>query len=173
MQTAFSIGEKIVYPMHGMGRIEEVCIRMIEAQPQSCYRLVLEGKSQGEVFVPVTCAETLGLRYLLQADQVPEVLQQVQQEATQPVQRGQETQHYGWCKARLRQGDALGLAEVWRFLHDLEQVETITNPQLRHLRDYVHKQLPAEIAAALHCTRAVAQHLLSTALTSKRPVALP
>jgi RNA polymerase-interacting CarD/CdnL/TRCF family regulator len=110
---------------------------------------------------------------VLQAAQVPEVLQQVQQAATQPVQRGQEAQHYIWCKARLRQGDALGLAEVWRFLHDLEQVETITNPQLRHLRDHVYKQLSAEMAAALHRTRAVAQRLLSTALSSPQPVVLP
>ncbi len=177
-RAAFHIGDHIVYPMHGMGRIDDVCLQMIEDQPQRCYRLVF-AKTRGAVLVPVASAKALGLRHVLQASQVPQVLQQVQQAATQPVTRGQVRKdygvHYAWCKARLRQGDAFGLAEVWRFLHDLEQVKTIPNLnlQLRYLRDCVHKQLPAEIASALHCTHAVARHLLTTALTSERPVVLP
>ncbi len=166
-RTAFHTGERIVYPLHGMGRIDDVCLQTIEGQPQRCYRLMLAGRARGEVLVPVAYAKALGLRHVLQASQVPQVLGQVQQAATQPVQRGQARQHYAWCKARLRQGDVLGLAEVWRFLHDLEPVERITNPQLQHLRDYVHQQLPAEIATALHCTHTVARHLLTTALTSE------
>ena len=162
-RATFHIGERIVYPMYGIGRVDALCTRIIDAQPQCCYQLVMEGKTKGKVLVPVASAQALGLRLVLQASQVPQVLQQVQQAATQPVQRGQERQHYAWCKARLRQGDVLGLAEVWRFLHDLEPVERITNPQLRHLRDYVHQQLPAEIATALHCTHTVARHLLTTA----------
>ena len=171
-RAAFHIGERIVYPLHGMGRIDDMCLQMIEDQPQRCYRLVF-AKTRGAVLVPVASAKALGLRHVLQASQVPQVLQQVQQAATQPVTRGQVMQHYAWCKARLCHGDALGLAEVWRFLHDLEQVGTIPNLQLLHLRDYVGKQLPAEIASALHCTHAVARHLITTALTSDRPVALP
>ncbi len=172
-RATFHIGERIVHPMYGMGYVDALCIRMIDAQPQCYYRLVLERKPKREMLVPVASAKALGLRPVLQASQVPQVLQQVQQAATQPVTRGQVMQHYAWCKARLRQGDALGLAEVWRFLHDLEQVGTIPNLQLLHLRDYVGKQLPAEIASALHCTHAVARHLITTALTSDRPVALP
>ena len=172
-RATFHIGERIVYPMYGIGRVDALCTRIIDAQPQCCYQLVMEGKTKGEVLVPVASAQALGLRLVLQASQVPQVLQQVQQAATQPVTRGQVRKHYAWCKARLRQGDALGLAEVWRFLYDLEQVETGPNFQLQHLRDYVGKQFPAEIASALHCTHAVARHLLTTALTSERPVVLP
>ena len=171
-RATFHIGERIVYPLHGMGRVEALCIQVIDAQPQCYYRLVLE-QTTGEVLVPVASAQVLGLRAVLQASQVPQVLRQVQQAATQPVMRGQALKHYTWCAARLRQGDALGLAEVWRFLHDLTEVEKITLSQLKQLRDYVDKQLLAELASALHCTSAVAQHLLTTALTSERPVVLP
>jgi CarD family transcriptional regulator len=172
-RPAFQIGDKIEYPLHGMGRVYAVCIRMIDAQPQHYYQLVLDGVPTGEVLVPVTSAQALGLRHVLQASQIPKVLRRVQQATTQPVTPRQALQHYAWCKRRLRQGDAFGLAEVWSFLHALMAVETITSPQLKQIRDYVSKQLPAEIASALHCSNAMAQHLLTTALASEHPVVLP
>jgi RNA polymerase-interacting CarD/CdnL/TRCF family regulator len=110
---------------------------------------------------------------VLSASEVPQVLQRLQQAAAQPVLRGQSENHYVWCKQRLRQGQALGLAEVRRFLHDLEQVESVTNLRLRQLRSYVYAQLPVEIAQALQCSLATAEHLIDTALTSKQPVVLP
>ena len=104
---------------------------------------------------------------------MPQVVQRLQQAASQPALRGQSESHYSWCKQRLRQGQALGLAEVRRFLHDLEQVENFANLRLRQLRSYVYVELPAEIAQALGCSLATAEHLVDTALTSKHPVALP
>lgn len=172
-QAEFRIGDRVVYPMHDIARIEALCLQMIDGQPQGYYRLVLEGKNKGEVLVPVVSAKARGLRRILQASQVPEVLQHLQKPASQPLHRGQAMAHYAWCKARLRQGGTFGLAEVRRFLHDLEQVETLLAPKLQQLRDYVDKQLLAEIAIALRCTHAVARHLLTTALTSDRPVVLP
>ena len=38
---------------------------------------------------------------------------------------------------------------------------------------YVYAQLPTEIAQALGCSLATAEHLVDTALASKHPVALP
>ena len=172
-QAEFHIGERIVYPLHGMGRVDEVCLRIVDGEPEFYYRLVLERKAKGEALVPLSSAQALGLRPVLRASQVAEALQQVQQSATQPVTPGQRPQHYAWCKSRLRQGDVLGLAEVWRFLHDLEQVERITHVKMQHLRDYVAKQLPAELVVALNCTDAEAEHLLALALTSEGPVVHP
>jgi RNA polymerase-interacting CarD/CdnL/TRCF family regulator len=172
-RVAFHIGDKIVYRLYGMGRVTALCLLTLDHQSQGYYRLVLEGKPQGEVLVPVASAQALGLRHVLLASQVPQVLRQVQQATTQPARRGQALKHYAWCKARLRQGGVLGLAEVWRFLHELTAIEPITAPQLKQLRDYVGTQLPAELAAALPCTSTVAQHLLTTALASERPVVLP
>ena len=122
--------------------------------------------------MPVEDAPALGLRLALSASEVPQVLQRLQQAASRPVLRGQSESHYLWCKQRLRQGQALGLAEVRRFLHDLEQVESFANLRLRQLRSYVYAELPAEIAQALGCSLATAEHLVDTALTSKHPMAL-
>src|SRR5919198_5327218 len=171
-EATFHIGDTVVYAMQGIGRIKTIVTRTTEGRQQGFYEIVLE-KNKGEVLVPVEDAVALGLRHALSASEVPQVLKQLQRPASQPVLRGQSEHHYVWCKQRLRQGQALGLAEVRRFLHDLEQVESFTNLRLRQLRSYVYVELPAEIAQALGCSLETAEHLVDTALTSKHPVALP
>jgi CarD family transcriptional regulator len=171
-EATFHIDDTVVYAMQGIGRIKNTVTRTTEGRQQGFYQIELE-KNKGEVLVPVDDAAVLGLRHALAAPEVPQVVQRLQQAASQPALRGQSESHYLWCKQRLRQGQALGLAEVRRFLHDLEQVENFANLRLRQLRSYVYVELPAEIAQALGCSLATAERLVDTALTSKHPVALP
>jgi len=171
-EATFHIGDTVVYGMQGTGRIHNILTRTIEGVPRHWYEIVLE-KNRGEVLVPLAEAATLGLRHALRASEVPQVLRRLQQGASRPLLRGQTEDHYTWCKRRLRQGDVVGLAEVRRFLHDLEQVESVVHPHLRQLRAYVYTQLPVEIAQALQCLLTTAEGLVATALTSTHPVALP
>jgi RNA polymerase-interacting CarD/CdnL/TRCF family regulator len=171
-EATFHTGDAVVYAMQGIGRIKNIVTRTTEGRQQDFYQIELE-KSKGEVLVPVEDAAAFGLRHTLPASEVPQVLQRLQQAASRPALRGQSEPHYLWCKQRLRQGQALGLAEVRRFLHDLEQVESFSNLRLRQLRSYIYAQLPAEIARALGCSLVTAEHLVDMALTSKRPVPLP
>jgi len=171
-EATFHIGDTVVYAMQGIGRIKNTVTRTTEGRQRDFYQVELE-KNKGEVLVPVEDAAALGLRQALPASEVPQVLQRLQQAASRPALRGQSEHHYLWCKQCLRQGQALGLAEVRRFLHDLEQVESFANIRLRQFRSYVYAELPTEIAQALGCSLATAGHLVDTALTSKHPVALP
>ncbi len=171
-EATFHIGDTVVYAMQGIGRIKNIMTRTTEGRQRSFYQIELE-KNKGEVLVPVEDAIALGLRHALPASEVPHVLQRLQRAASRPALRGQSEDHYLWCKQRLRQGQAVGLAEVRRFLQDLEQVENFANLRLRQFRSYVYAELPAEIAQALGCSLATAEHLVDTALTSKHPVALP
>jgi len=171
-EAAFHIDDTVVYAMHGIGQIKNIVTRITEGRQQGFYQIDLE-KNKAEVLVPVADAIALGLRHALPASELPQILQQLQQAASRPALRGQSENHYLWCKQRLRQGQTLGLAEVRRFLHDLEQVENFANLRLRQLRSYVYGELPTEIAQALRCSLATAEHLVDTALTSKHPVALP
>ena len=171
-EATFHIDDTVVYAMQGIGQIKTIVTRATEGRLQAFYKIVLE-KNNGEVLVPVEDAAALGLRLALSASEVPQVLQRLQQAVSREVLRGQSESHYLWCKQRLRQGQALGLAEVRRFLHDLEQVENFTNLRLRQLRSYVYIELPTEIAQALGCSLATAERLVDTALTSKHPIVLP
>jgi CarD family transcriptional regulator len=169
-RTTFGIGDKVVYPMHGIGWVANILTQTMAGQPRRFYQIVLEARVHGDVLVPVDHARALGLRRPLQARQVQNVLQRLQQAASRQPKKGQNTSHYGWCKACIRQKGALGLAEVRRFLYDLEGRERLTDRRLRRLRTYVYTQLPTEIAHALHCSPTAAAHMVDVALTSQRPM---
>jgi len=170
IEATFFVGDQVVYPMHGVGRIRTIITQTIERQPQHFYQITMAGKGGGEVLVPVNGAKALGLRFVLEAPNVTQVLKRLQRTPERIPSRGHITDHYAWCKERLRQGDALGLAEVRRFLHDFEQLESLRAFKFRQLRNYVYTQLAAEIALALNCTEGNATRLVEAALTSKRPV---
>jgi CarD family transcriptional regulator len=173
IEETFVVGDQVVYPMHGVGRIQTIVTQTIENQPQHFYQIAIEGKGGGEVLVPVTGAKALGLRSVLEAPDIKQVLNHLQRTPEREPSRGHITDHYAWCKARLRQGNALGLAEVRRFLHDFERLESLREFKFRQLRNYVCAQLAAEIAQALNCTEEAAIGLVEAALTSNRPVKIP
>jgi CarD family transcriptional regulator len=168
----FHIGDKVVYAMHGMGQVTDILSRTVEGISKDFFHVVLE-KNKGEVLVPMEQARALGLRHAMRPSEVPQVVRQLQQPAVRAPKRGQLESDYRWCKERLRQESALGLAEVRRFLHELEHIESFSSLHIRQLRTYVYAQLPLEMAQALKCHLTAAERLVDTALTSKRPVVLP
>ena len=172
-RTTFDIGETVVYAMHGIGRVTDIVTKTVEGPPQRFYQIALDSRCGGEVLVPVAGTRDVRLRRALQATEVAPVLQQLQRPLSQSLERGQGTRYYAWCKERLQQGDAQGLAEVRRLLHDLAQIEIITNVHLKRIRDYVSAQLPTEIAHALQCPHVAAERLVACALASERPLTIP
>jgi CarD family transcriptional regulator len=168
--TTFGIGDEVVYPMHGIGWVATILTKMMMGQPRHFYQIVLEARMPGDVLVPVDHARALGLRRPLQARHVLRVLRRLQQAASRQPKKGQNASHYGWCKTCIRQRGAVGLAEVRRFLHDLEGHERLTDRRLRRLRTYVSTQLATEIAHALHCSPTAAAHMIDVALTSQHPM---
>lgn len=171
-EVTFQLGDTVVYATHGTGRIQRIVTRLSEGTPRDFYHIVLD-KHRGELWVPVEEALTLGLRHSMQAEDVPQVIECVQREASLPFSSDPGEDPYLWCKTRLREGGVLGLAEVRRFLHDYEGVRSITNPQLRQLRTFVFGQLVSEMAQALGCSQAAAKRVIETALVSPHPVPLP
>jgi len=166
----FQVGDKVVYPMHGVGCVAKICTQTVAGQRQRFYQIVLEARTRANVLVPVDHAGALGLRPPLHARQVRWALRRLQQAAARPLKRRQGASHYAWCKEHLRQGKALGLAEVRRFLHDLARLESFTDPRLRQLQAYVCTELPTEIAQALRCSHTDAARVVDMALTSQRPI---
>jgi RNA polymerase-interacting CarD/CdnL/TRCF family regulator len=162
-----------VYAMHGMGEVTATLTRPGDSRPQSFYQITLVGKTGGDVLVPVAIAQTSGLRRVLQAVEVPQVMHQLQRPTSLSRIRDPLLDSYEWCKVRLRQGGVLGLAEVCRFLHDLGRVNGSTRSRWQQLRELVDKQLSQEIAYALGCHQQFAERLMSTALTVESPATPP
>ena len=85
----FSVGEKIVYPVHGAGVVESIENREILGEVRSYYVLrITSGDLQ--VLVPVDTAEKVGMRLVSDAERL--------------------RQPDPFCPARLRPGKKIGTA---------------------------------------------------------------
>jgi len=61
--VAFKIGEKLVYPNHGVGVVETIQESLLEGAPQPCYQVRLLG-TNSRVMVPMRNSDRVGLRPL-------------------------------------------------------------------------------------------------------------
>ncbi|MBZ2186884.1 MAG: CarD family transcriptional regulator [Bryobacter sp.] len=69
----FQVGEKVVYPNHGVGTIENISIRSFGAQNERFYLLKLAYSSM-TVMVPFSHAEGVGLRKVTKNTEIAKVL---------------------------------------------------------------------------------------------------
>lgn len=69
----FQVGEKVVYPNHGVGTIENISVRSFGAQNERFYLLKLAYSSM-TVMVPFSHAEEVGLRKVTKNTEIAKVL---------------------------------------------------------------------------------------------------
>ena len=65
---SFSIGDKVVYPNHGVGVIEQISSRTIGAQVEKFYLLKIKASSL-KVMVPFHNVGTVGLRKVVRSEE--------------------------------------------------------------------------------------------------------
>jgi CarD family transcriptional regulator len=70
----FSVGEKVVYPNHGVGVIEQISSRTIGNSVQRFYLLRIRSSSL-KVMVPFHNAEAVGLRHIVNDAEANEILE--------------------------------------------------------------------------------------------------
>jgi CarD family transcriptional regulator len=73
MDLHFQVGDKVVYPNHGVGIIEQISSRTIGATVEKFYLLKIQSSSL-KVMVPFTNVHTVGLRRVIRNGEVQKVL---------------------------------------------------------------------------------------------------
>ena len=77
----FNVGDEVVYPMHGAGKIEAIEDKSILGEKQSYYIIKMPGEVK--VMVPVTKAEDIGVRSIIDKDSAEKVIGVLEQESTE------------------------------------------------------------------------------------------
>jgi CarD family transcriptional regulator len=72
--TQFNVGEKVVYPNHGVGIIEQISSRTIGSSVERFYLLRIRSSSL-KVMVPFHNADAVGLRRIVQASEALQILE--------------------------------------------------------------------------------------------------
>ena len=73
MSNPFQVGDKVVYPNHGVGIIEQISSRTIGAQVEKLYMITIKASSL-KVMVPFKNVDTVGLRKVVKTSEINEIL---------------------------------------------------------------------------------------------------
>ena len=140
----FKVGDKVVYPNHGVGVIEQVARKSIGDMVSSFYCLRILS-TDSTVMVPVGNTSAVGLRKVLSRRQTTQVLK---------VLRDGEVATYDDWKGRfqansekMRTGDILAVAEVLKSLTMLSEVKPLSYRE-RKMLDRARFLLVSELAEA-------------------------
>ncbi|MBP2311433.1 CarD family transcriptional regulator [Azospirillum soli] len=110
----FEAGDFVVYPAHGVGRVEGIETHSIAGQDIQLYAITFE-KERMTLKVPVTKARNAGLRRLSTKDRIKVALETLQGRSR--VRRTMWSRRAQEYEAKINSGDPVSIAEVVRDLY--------------------------------------------------------
>jgi len=159
--TLFQIGEKIVYPNHGIGTVENISTRSFGAQFERYYLLRLTYNSM-TVMVPFSHVEEIGLRKVTRNGEVARVLSFLAEGSSQ--RKADWKDRYKENSDKMRHGSLLEIAEVLKTLLVLQSQKPLSFREKKMLERARH-MLVTEISISRGFTEQEAIGILQAALT--------
>ncbi len=161
---SFQVGDKVVYPNHGVGIIEQISSRTIGVAVEKFYLLRIKSSSL-KVMVPFHNVESVGLRRVVRNGEVQRILDFLMD--------GKCENHADWkyrykenCD-RMRTGSLLEVAGVLKSLLLLNQNKPLSFREKKML-ERARDLLVSELAMAKNCEEIEVEQLLSKALSKCR-----
>ncbi|RDB36139.1 CarD family transcriptional regulator [Spirobacillus cienkowskii] len=153
----FIVGQKAVYPCHGVGTIENIEKCSIGGAQQDFY--VLKIHSTGaKVMVPTRAAKTVGLRSVISLPDVEKVFQILKS----PSKKSTATwnRRFRALNDKLNTGDLVEIAEVLRDLSSLSSDKELSFGEKKML-ERARNMLVSEISVARGEEKSVIEHELN------------
>ena len=108
----YNVGDEIVMPMHGAGKIDAIEERDILGEKQSYYILKMPGEVK--VMVPIEKAEKVGIRDVIDKSSADKVLNVLEQDETEMNKNWNK--RYRDNMDKIKSGDIYEIADVVRNL---------------------------------------------------------
>ena len=166
--TLFQIGEKIVYPNHGIGTVENISTRSFGAQFERYYLLRLTYNSM-TVMVPFSHVQEIGLRKVTRNGEIARVLSFLAEGNAQ--RKADWKDRYKENSDKMRHGSLLEIAEVLKTLLILQSEKPLSFREKKML-DRARHMLITEFSTSRGLNEAEAADMLEKAL-SKAQLKLP
>ncbi|MDH7499244.1 MAG: CarD family transcriptional regulator [candidate division NC10 bacterium] len=158
----FHIGDKVVYPAHGVGLIQAIEEKEVSGLKQSFYVLRLLG-SEMTIMVPTAIAERNGLRGLMKACDVPKVLEILRKNDV--VICPNWNRRFKDNLERIKTGSPYEVAEVMRILVLLQKERNLSFGEKKMLEN-VRQLLVMEICHAVNAGEQEIKLLIEEAIAS-------
>lgn len=141
----FDVGDRAVYPAHGVGRIEAVETRDIMGESMKVYIMRLSDRNM-TIMIPVSKSGEVGLRPVMKDAELEEVFTVLRER--KKVCDGQTwNRRFREYSEKIRTGSAVEIAAVLRDLHLLRSGKTLSYGEKRMLNTAIDL-LSQEIAVA-------------------------
>ncbi len=149
MTTQFKPGDKAVYPAHGVGEVKAIETREIAGSKQTFYilRILDNGMT---IMVPTQNVQSVGLRELIDEEQVDEVYE-ILQERDITVDNQTWNRRYREYMDKIKTGSVYEIAEVLRDLSLLKYDKELSFGE-RKMLDTARSLLVKELSIAQSCT---------------------
>jgi CarD family transcriptional regulator len=158
---SFQVGDKVVYPNHGVGIIEQISSRTIGPTVEKFYLLRIKASSL-KVMVPFHNVESVGLRRVVRNGEVQKILDFLMD--------GKCENHTDWkyrykenCD-KMRTGSLLEVAGVLKSLLLLSQNKPLSFREKKML-ERARYLLVSELAMAKNCAEEDVEEMLTKALS--------
>jgi CarD family transcriptional regulator len=141
----FRVGDKAVYPAHGVGVIERIENKEISGAILSFYVIrILD--SDVTVMIPVNNIQTAGLREIIQPEKVNQVYK-IFQKKDVIIDTTTWNRRYREYMEKIKTGSVFEIAEVMRDLYVLKKTKTLSFGE-RKMLDTARNLLIKELALA-------------------------
>ncbi|HKD02070.1 MAG TPA: CarD family transcriptional regulator [Terriglobales bacterium] len=156
----FHIGDKVVYPNHGVGVIEQISSRTIGATVEKFYLLKIKASSL-KVMVPFHNVTTVGLRRVVKNGEIQKIVDYLTD--------GECDNSADWKyrfkenSERMRTGSLLEVAAVLKSLLMLNSSKPLSFREKKML-ERARYLLVSELAMAKNCDEPVIEEMLTRAL---------
>lgn len=158
---SFHIGDKVVYPNHGVGIIEQISSRTIGETVENFYLLKIKSSSL-KVMVPFHNVGTVGLRRVVKNGEIQKIVDFLED--------GECDNNADWKyrfkenSERMRTGSLLEVANVLKALLVLNQQKSLSFREKKML-ERARYLLVSELAMARNCEEPQIEELLTKALS--------
>lgn len=158
----FDIGDRIVYPMHGAGTIEDIETKEILGEETKYYMMKLP-IGEMKVMVPVANVEEIGIREIISADKVDDVIE--------ILKKGQSDMPQNWNRRfrenneRIKTGDIEELAAVVRNLTIMDWERGLSTGEKKMLSS-ANQMLSSEIVLATEMELEKIENMIEEAIES-------
>ncbi len=142
----FKVGDKAVYPKHGVGEIVRIVELDIAGSRQKFYEVRILDKNQKTVKIPVTNASAVGLRQLVTEEEIGEIFD-ILRERTIAFDKQTWNRRYRGFMAKIQTGSIYDVAEVLRDLYRLKTDKQLSFGE-RAMLDTARTLIVKEIAIA-------------------------
>ena len=126
----FDIGDKIVYPMHGAGVIENIETKEILGEKKK-YFIMKMPIGEMKVMVPVDNVEEVGIRDVIDSNMIPKVIDKLSDGQSKMPQNW--NRRYRQNNDRIKTGDILEIAAVVRNLMLLDMEKGLSTGEKKML----------------------------------------